>query len=205
MISKKDILIEKLLSPCRQSKLTVANLESCCEAIIHNYDFNCVYLAYAHTPEQSLWSLAHSGSEELVQNCMHRLGVEDRVALAKVPHKVFTDITGKPKFSSSGALRMQKPNGGVFYTLNQEGKDYLLLGCVHQEPRPYEASLLEELGSVWNQWKQTLRDALHQSHLTDPPTPTKTPSSAKTKEGTEHPSLPLTPHLSGRSTHLVDE
>ena len=205
MISKKDILVEKLLSNCRQSKLTMAGLESCCEAIIHNYDFNCVYLAYAHTPEQPLWSLAHAGSEELMQNCMHRLGIEDRVALAKVPHKVFTDITGKPKFTASGALRMLKPNGGVFFTLNQEEKDYLLLGCVHEEPRPYEASLLEDLGSVWNQWKQALRDALHQTNLIDPPATVKTHSSSKTKEEPEHPSQPLTPHLSHRSTHLVDE
>ena len=206
MISKKDILIEKLLSPCRQPQLTVAGLESCCEAIIHNYDFNCVYLAYAHTPEQPLWGLAHSGSEELMQNCMHRLGVEDRVALSKLPSKIFTDITGKPKFSASGALRMQKPNGGVFFTFNQEGKDYLLLGCVHQEPRPYEAGLVEELGSVWNQWRQTLRDALHQTNLTEPPATAKKHTDTKTtKEGAEQPSLPLTPHLSHRSTHLVDE
>jgi diguanylate cyclase (GGDEF)-like protein len=209
----KTIFIEKILSQCRLENPTQAGLISCCDAILLNYEFESIFIACASSPEKDLGVLAHSGSEDLLQNCLHRLGVEDRVALSQVPYKIFSDIAGKPVFTKSGTLRMQKPNGGVFYVFHRPDQDYVLMGCVHREPRDYKPAQLEELLGVWNSWKEVLGEAvlkiksafpdLLKLPVGDGKAPSRTASPAASK-GVQL-SLPLPPHLSHRPTQLVDE
>lgn len=154
------ILVEKLNSQCSQSHVTPTQLTACCKTLLENYKFDCVFLAYSATPEETLSALAFDGKEEVMETCLYRLGVEERVALSKVPLKTYTDMTGKPVFTKSGSLRIQKPNSGVFMVLNRPRKSYLLLGLAHQNSQSYDQKLLEELTDVWKNWQDKLEKAV---------------------------------------------
>lgn len=125
--------------------------------------------------------LAYEGKEEVMDSCLYRLGVEERVALSKMLLKSYSDITGKPVFNKSGSLRIQKPNSGVFLAYTRGKQDFLLLGCGHQDSRVYEQAILTELTNLWKPWQETLRETIQkilQKGKAEPPQTTVTPASA---------------------------
>ena len=156
------ILTSKLNSQLKQGRPTSAHLEACCKILMENYKFDCVFIASAATPDEAPAPLACSGKEEIMDACLYRLGVEDRVTLTKVPLKAYQDITGKPVFNRSGSLRIQKPFSGVFMVLNAPKKVCILLGFAHQTAQPYAPALLEELPKLWQEWGQALEKAVLQ-------------------------------------------
>ncbi len=160
MISE-TLLIQKLIDQCRQSRPTQASLAACCKEILQNFKFDCVFIACSNTPEESPAPLAFEGKEEIMDTCFYRLGVEERVTLSKLPLKVFLDMTGKPVFNKSGSLRIQKPFSGIFLVFNLPKQDFLLLGCAHQDSRPYEQELLTDLTNIWKPWQESLLKAVH--------------------------------------------
>lgn len=155
-------LAEKLNASCKKSRATQADLAACCKALLENYQFDCVFLAFAGTPEELPSPLAFDGKEDIVETCLYRLGVEERNTLAKLPMKAYQDITGKPVFNKSGSLRIQKPNSGIFMALHLPKKCYVLLGVAHQNSQNYDLKLMEELGGIWRQWRESLERAVLQ-------------------------------------------
>src|SRR5271157_5257032 len=99
------ILAEKLSRQCKRNDVTRENLTFCCKTLLENYNFDCVFVAFADSPEVPPAPLAYAGKVDIVDTCLYRLGVEDRVALTKLAQKSFPDITGKPIFNPSGSLR----------------------------------------------------------------------------------------------------
>ena len=81
------ILIEKLVSRCSQHPVTPGQLASCCKDILESFKFDCVFLAHSGGPEEPLIPLAFEGKEEVMETCLYRLGVEERITLAKIPLK----------------------------------------------------------------------------------------------------------------------
>ena len=156
------ILIEKLVAPCKKSSASKADLAACCKTLLENYKFDCVFLAFAVTPEEALAPLAFEGKEEIVDTCLYRLGVEERHTLSKLTFKTYQDMTGKPVFNKSGSLRIQKPNSGIFMVFHHPKKCFILLGCAHQNSQAYDPKLVEELQVIWKQWQESLeKAALH--------------------------------------------
>jgi hypothetical protein len=94
---------------------TPAHMAYTCLKWREKFQFDTVFLAVSGAPEEPITALAFDGKEELVDSGLYRLGVEERLALIKLPYKALSDITGKPQFNRFGSLKMQKPNGGVFY------------------------------------------------------------------------------------------
>lgn len=192
MISQST-LIEKLLSHCRQTRPTEANLVACCQALLDNFKFDCVFLAKASAPEEELASLAFSGKVEVMETCLYRLGVEERMALSKLPFKTYSDMTGKPLFNKSGSLRIQKPNSGVFMVLHRPKNLFLLLGCAHQVSQAYDPKLLEDLRDLWKNWSEPLEKMI--GHLPAAGSPQEGPGgpSLSKQEKASNPPLPEAP------------
>lgn len=154
------ILTEKLVSSCKKNSVTKTDLAVCCKTLLENYKFDCVFLAFALTPEETLSTLAFEGKEEIVDTCLYRLGVEERNTLSKSTFKTYQDMTGKPVFNKSGSLRIQKPNSGVFMALHRPKKCFILLGCAHQNSQAYDSKLVDELHAIWRQWQESLEKAV---------------------------------------------
>ena len=155
-------LIEKIILRCTKPPITQSNLVACCKDVLESLKFDCVFLACASSPEETLSIVALDGKEEVMDACLYRLGVEERNALSKLPLKTYLDITGKPVFNKSGSLRIQKPNSGVFMVLSRAKKIYLLFGCAHQNSQTYDHKILEELSVLWKQWQESLEKAVSQ-------------------------------------------
>ncbi len=156
-----SILINKLLEQCQQQRPNRYHLEACCIEILENFQFDCVFVAYAANAEDELKVMAFNGREEIVDTSLYRLGMEERTALARSNQNTYSDMTGKPVFNKSGSLRIQKPNSGIFMVLNHPKTDYILWGCAHLEPRPYDDELKAELKKIWEEWKEPLCEAIH--------------------------------------------
>lgn len=154
------ILVGKLNDICKKNKPTRDSLASCCQEILKNFDFDCVFITHAATPEEPPVPMAVVGMEEVMDTCLYRLGIEERVALSKLPLKTYSDITGKPVFSKAGALRIQKPNSGLFMAYCVPKQDFILLGCAHQDSRSYDQNLLTDLTNVWKPWQEALLEAI---------------------------------------------
>jgi len=207
-------LLEKLIGHCEIADPTPESLARCCEEILNDYQCECVVVAHAVDPDQPLRILAHAGSGDLMENALFRLDLEDRMALKKASTKVFSDITGKPVFSRSGNMRIQKPSSGVFCVFQAPTLDYFVLGCIHQESKTYDPTLLGNLSAVWNSWKESLWSVVRKTSQVQPKlldarsaknesvTLTAAPFE-QGKPGVERGSSPGT--RSRRSTQLVDE
>lgn len=173
-------LLGVLHKHCEQDPVTTGALNACCAEINKRFGFDSVFLARSGAPEETLVSLALDGKDEVMETCLYRLGVEERISLAKVPVKTYQDMTGKPVFNKAGSLRIQKPNSGVFLVLHQPGKNYLLFGCAHQNSQKYETSLLTQLSEIWGSWQVFLLDALQRlEHPKPASVPTPVPSQAE--------------------------
>lgn len=153
------LLTEKLISACRKNTVTKTDLATCCKILLENFKFDCVFIGFAGTAEETLSVLACDGKEEVMETCLYRLGVEERVALAKLPMKAYQDITGKPVFNKSGSLRIQKPNSGIFIVHSVPKKSFILLGFAHQNSQGYDVKLMEEMQGVIKPWKEALEKA----------------------------------------------
>jgi len=158
----ESIFVEKLTRLCSQPKINKVALADCCKEIREKFKFDCVFLAHSNVPEEVPSILAFDGNEEVVETCLYRLGVEERLTLANIPLKTYPDMTGKPVFNKSGSLRILKPSSGIFLVLNRPKKDYILLGCAHLISQSYDQKLLEELGAVWRAWREILEKAVRQ-------------------------------------------
>src|SRR5581483_12102744 len=108
---------------------------------------------------------------EVMETCLYRLGVEEKITLTKLPLKAYLDMTGKPVFNKAGSLRIQKPNSGIFMVLNRPKKNYILFGCAHQNSQPYEQKTLEELSSIWKNWQEPLESAVKRLDDNSAPSP----------------------------------
>lgn len=155
-----SIFVQKLIEHCEKGRPTQASLAACCKEIAQNYKFDCVFIAHATSPEVPLEALAFDGKEDVMDACLYRLGVEERVTLSKILLKNYLDITGKPVFNRAGSLRIQKPSSGIFLALYRAKQDFLLLGCAHQDSRPYEQELLTEITNTWKAWQEDLFTAV---------------------------------------------
>jgi GGDEF domain-containing protein len=174
MISRA-ILVEKLVSNCRRPDLDPKVLSESCRALMEEWRVDCVFLAAAQTPEEPLQPLAFAGKEEIMEASLYRLGVEERISLARLPLKAYSDVTGKPLFNKSGSLRIQKPGSGVFAVLNRPRQAYLLLGCADQNSKAYDQRLLEEISAVWSAWRETLAETLPRLMARPPKAPAAPP------------------------------
>ncbi len=155
-----SIFVQKLIEHCEKGRPTQASLAACCKEIAQNYKFDCVFIAHASSPEVPLEALAFDGKEDVMDACLYRLGVEERVTLSKILLKNYLDITGKPVFNRAGSLRIQKPSSGIFLAMYRAKQDFLLLGCAHQDSRPYEQELLTEITNTWKAWQEDLFTAV---------------------------------------------
>jgi diguanylate cyclase (GGDEF)-like protein len=191
---------------CERDPVTTEALNACCAEINKRFGFDSVFLARSGAPEEALASLALDGKDEVMETCLYRLGVEEKISLAKVPVKTYQDMTGKPVFNKAGSLRIQKPNSGVFMVLHQPGKNYLLFGCAHQNSQKYETALLAQLSEIWGSWQVFLLEALQRLGQ---PKPAPAPTPAPVPSATEKPSAtPKPKNASGegqRPLVLVDE
>ncbi len=175
-----SILVQKLIEHCEQSHPTQASLAACCKEIQQAFQFDCVFIAHATTVEEIMVPLAYEGKEEVMDSCLYRLGVEERVALSKMLLKSYSDITGKPVFNKSGSLRIQKPNSGIFLAYTRGKQDFLLLGCGHLDSKVYDQKILTELTNLWKPWQETLRETIQkiiQKGKVEPPQTTMSPAS----------------------------
>jgi diguanylate cyclase (GGDEF)-like protein len=162
-VPDQSALANKIISYCKTIPSSQDALAACCKEILQQYKFECVFIAYSSKPEEGPVPLAFSGKEEIVDNCLYRLGIEERIALSKMPLKAYSDITGKPLFNKSGSLRIQKPNGGVFLVYHRPKQDFLLLGCAHQDPRAYDQELLDALTNLWKPCQEILCETVHRT------------------------------------------
>jgi diguanylate cyclase (GGDEF)-like protein len=156
---------------CGQEPMTTESLNACCAEINKRFGFDSVFLARSSSPEGMLTSLALDGKEDVMETCLYRLGVEERVSLSKLPIKTFQDMTGKPVFNKAGSLRIQKPNSGVFQVLHQPGKTFLLFACAHQNSQKYETNILTQLSEIWGSWQVFLLEALERFDQPKTPVP----------------------------------
>jgi diguanylate cyclase (GGDEF)-like protein len=203
-------VLDKLILQCKKNSPTVNDLETCCSEILGKYQFESVFIGSATTPESEMVALAVSGKEEFVDICIYRLGVEEKIALTKLPIKVFCDITGKPIFNKTGSLRMQKPSSGLFMAYNTPGKEYLLLGCGHMDSRTYEQPLIQDLSQLWTMWKELLSGTIFKINQNTKMEPSVSPA-VTSAVVTEHSviqsedEIPILEGLPHRSTLLVDK
>jgi diguanylate cyclase (GGDEF)-like protein len=212
-------LLDKLILACKKNPPSIDNLKDACAEIMAQYQFDTVFVATAATPEEELVPIAFAGNGEVVDASLYRLGAEEKVALTRLPMKVYTDITGKPTFNQYGSLRMQKPKSAMFMVYNTPGKEYLLLGCGHVDSRTYALPLVQDVSQVWTMWKELLSgtvEKISKAKTASPavappvmaaPPPASTGSvSAKTQSFEEagEEEQQLLPGVPNRSTHLVD-
>ncbi len=134
----------------------VEALEKSCRVMLESWGFDSAFLALSKNVQSPPATLACAGETEPVERTFHRVGIEDRMALLKVPSRALTDITGKPTFTASGTLRIQKPSSGIFAAMEWDDKSYLLLGLLNREARKYDEKLSVDVASVW----QDCRDIL---------------------------------------------
>jgi len=170
-----SIISGKLRDQCTQARPTREALRNCCKEIAKNFPADCVLIAYSPGPELAPEIMAVEGKEELAEACLYRLGVEDRVALSKVPSKVYSDITGKPIFNKSGSLRIQKPSSGVLMARYVPKADFLLFGILDQDVKVYDKPLVAALEEVWSSWKDALSEAVGKVLATPKPLPVEDP------------------------------
>jgi diguanylate cyclase (GGDEF)-like protein len=209
------VTLQKLLNECRNDKPSRDVLLNCCQDLQLDYKFETVFIAASPSPEDTPKTVAWLGVEELVGKSLWRIGVEDRVALTQTTYKVYPDVTGPPSFNPHGSLRIQKLGSGVFFALFTPGRGYLLVGCVHKEARPYPARIVEELASIWKEWKDALWDVvaavLRQDQLEEKRRlEEKTEEETKAQRPKDEPSqpsldLPEDPNLPKRVMTMVDE
>ncbi|HVZ81990.1 MAG TPA: diguanylate cyclase [bacterium] len=201
-------LLGTLHKHCGQDPVTPDALKACCTEINGHFGFDSVFLARAGAPEETLSPLVLEGKEEVMETCLYRLGVEERIALAKTPIKTYQDMTGKPVFNKAGSLRIQKPNSGIFQVLYHPGKIYLLFGCAHQNSQKYENEVLTQLGEIWASWNVFLLEALERfDHPKATPLPPPAPPPVlEPTQGTPE-AEPAAPHTNDgrRPLVLVDE
>ncbi|HVM33657.1 MAG TPA: GGDEF domain-containing protein [bacterium] len=215
-------ILDKLILACKKNPPSIESLKECCAEIQTQYQFDTVFIASARTPEEELAALASAGAPEVVDASLYRLGVEEKIALTRLPIKVYTDITGKPTFNQYGSLRMQKPKSAMFMVYNTPGKEYLLLGCGHMDSRTYALPLVQDVSQVWTMWKELVSATIEksaQAKAAPPPPPTAPPLEAARPAGGTVPAggaMPvptpkgpeeqlLIPGLPHRATLLVDE
>ncbi|HUO57583.1 MAG TPA: diguanylate cyclase [bacterium] len=153
------VFAQKLLNLFKPKAVPGDPFKNACKEILAKYKFDCVFLAYAGAPEEAPTVLAADGKTEIIDACLYRLGIEERIALSKVTMKTYSDITGKPVFNKAGSLRIQKPNGGIFFVFHRPKQDFLLLGCAHQDPKAYDQELQNDLRDLWEPLKIVLCDA----------------------------------------------
>ena len=153
-------IIDKFILISKKNPPSIDQIKECCAEIQIQYQFDTVFLASARILEEELVPLASVGNPEVVDACLYRLGVEEKMALTRLPIKVYTDITGKPTFNQYGSLKMQKPKSGMFMVYNIPGKEYLILGCGHVDSRTYALPLVQDVSQVWTLWKEMLGAAL---------------------------------------------
>ena len=187
-----SIFIQSLIKHCEQPRPTQAALAACCKEILHHFKFDCVFIARSGAPEEAPAPLAFEGKEDVMDTCLYRLGVEERLALSQVSLKHYLDITGKPVFNRAGSLRIQKPNSGIFVSYFRPKHDFIILGCAHQDARPYDQALLNELTNIWKALQDPLRDAiqliLKSGKVETPQTTVKAAEAPKVeKKAVEHP------------------
>lgn len=130
------------------------------EEVRSYFGFDTVFLAHAKSPEGDLQVLSECGMEGLADKSLWRLGVEELYGLAQRSPRAFLDITGKPQFTTSGALRLQKPSSGIFAAEFTRSESYLLLGLVHRDAKPYPLPLQEDVGRLWDVWRGPLHQAV---------------------------------------------
>jgi diguanylate cyclase (GGDEF)-like protein len=192
------ILVGKLNEICKKSRPSADSLASCCQEILKNFGFDCVFIAHAPSPEEPPVPMAVEGKEEVMDTCLYRLGVEERVALSKLPLKTYSDITGKPVFSKAGTLRIQKPNSGLFMAYYRPKQDFVLLGCAHQDSRSYDQNLLTELTNMWKPWQESLLAAVRKVlESSGGSAPQNSPPQQVKVADEPHPSGPL-PETTGK-------
>lgn len=217
-------VLDKLIQACQKQPPSLDHLETCCAEIMGQYQFDTVFVASAPSAEDELVPLVTAGNWEVMEAAIYRLGAEEKTALTRLPVKVFTDITGAPTFNQYGSLRMQKPKSAIFLVYNVPGKEYLLLGCGHQDSRIYALPLIQDMSQLWTLWKELLcvtiaKIALSKSTKNGPGQKTVSPAPVSTSAPKVSPvSIPLVPLTapkeearpsalgkSRRSTLLVDE
>lgn len=190
-----SILVDKLTAHCKTARPNQTNLAACCKELLQNFKFDCVFIAQSNAPEETPVSLAYEGKEEVMDTCLYRLGIEERVALSKLPLKNFLDMTGKPVFNKSGSLRIQKPNSGIFMVHYKAKEHYLLLGCAHQDSRPYDQDLLNNLSIIWKAWQEVLAQAVQQVLRSGKGVPPPAPPVPLVEPPVKAPSLQPAPPL----------
>ncbi|MGH7738506.1 MAG: diguanylate cyclase [bacterium] len=222
-------VLDKLILACKKEPPSLDHLEACCAEIMGQYQFDVVFVASAPSPEEDLIPLATAGNWEVMEAAIYRLGVEEKTALTRLPVKVFTDITGAPTFNQYGSLRMQKPQSAIFLVYNVPGKEYLLLGCGHQDSRTYALPLIQDMSQLWTLWKELLSGTIARvthsktsKNASDKKTISPAPAAAPVLKASSAPppSIPVIPLVpaaakdetrpsasakSRRSTLLVDE
>jgi diguanylate cyclase (GGDEF)-like protein len=170
-------LLENLKAHCSRKTITPQELSACCQEILQHFKFDCVFLARSAASEDLLSPLVFDGKEEVMETCLYRLGVEERIALSKLPLKTYMDMTGKPVFNKAGSLRIQKPNSGVFMVHYRSKSLYLLFGCAHQNSQAYDSNTLGELSGLWKAWQESLVQAVDRLSAPAPlPEPVKIPA-----------------------------
>jgi diguanylate cyclase (GGDEF)-like protein len=153
---RPDEIIANLKHHGRLTTEPVEALEKCCRHLLEAWRFDAVFLAFASTVQAALETVACAGETVLMEKAVYRVGIEDRLALLKVPFRTLLDITGKPTFTASGTLRIQKPSSGVITAAEAGDRNYVLLGLVHREARKYEDRVPEEVSTVWRDVRDVL-------------------------------------------------
>ncbi len=214
-------LLDKLILACKKNPPSADNLKDACSEIMTQYQFDTVFVAAAATPEEELIPITFAGNADVMDASLYRLGPEEKVALTRLPIKVYTDITGKPTFNQYGSLRMQKPKSAMFMVYNTPGKEYLLLGCGHVDSRTYALPLVQDVSQVWTMWKELLSGTVEKiakakmappAAAPPPVAPSAAAPSASNAASAKARSLEeiveeeqqLLPGVPNRSTHLVD-
>lgn len=149
-------IVSSLNHHCQLAEDPREALAKCCRELLDRFGFDAVFLAHAQNVQIVPQPLASAGNEELLTRISYRIGIEDRLAFLKQPGRVLTDITGKPTFTASGTLRIQRPSSGIFSAVELPDKHYLMMGLVHQEARRYENREPEEVAAVWHDWNAVL-------------------------------------------------
>ncbi len=148
--------VSSLQHYCQLTTDPMDALKKCCQHLQETFMFDTVFLAAMPNVQETPQPLPCFGNEVLMDKAFYRAGIEDRMALLKLPSKSLSDITGKPAFSASGTLRIQKPSSGIFAAMEQPGKFYLFIGFIHQDARKYEGKMEEDLAAIWRGWRPNL-------------------------------------------------
>ena len=83
---------------CEKDPVTTEALNACCAEINKRLGFDSVFLARSAAPEEPLSTLALDGKDDVMETCLYRLGVEEKISLTKIPVETDQDMTGKPVF-----------------------------------------------------------------------------------------------------------